>query len=314
MSALNGTRHTYFVLSGLTDNPKLQILLFVLFLIFYMVTLLANIGIMITIRGDPNLHTPMYFFINNLSFLDLCYSTVITPKMLDTFLSVTKNISFVECIMQMYLFGASVSLECFLLGIMAYDRYVAICNPLLYMIIMKKTFCRQLVGFAYLGGYLNASIHTSYTFQLPFCRSNKIDHFYCDVPPLLKLSCTDTTANELVMFIFGGLTEIASLATIMVSYSYIISTILNINSQQGRKKAFSTCTSHLMTVGIFYSTIVFMYLRPSSSYAMSQDKIASVFYTVIIPLLNPLIYSLRNKEVTRALSNTESRNRTNGKL
>ncbi|XP_044149757.1 olfactory receptor 1020-like, partial [Bufo gargarizans] len=270
------------------------------FLIFYIVTLLANIGIMITIRGDPKLHTPMYFFINNLSFLDLCYSTVITPKMLDTFLSVTKNISFVECIMQMYLFGASVSLECFLLGIMAYDRYVAICNPLLYMIIIKKTFCRQLVGFAYLGGYLNASIHTSYTFQLPFCRSNNIDHFYCDVPPLLKLSCTDTTANELVMFIFGGLTEIASLTTIMVSYSYIISTILNINSQQGRKKAFSTCTSHLMTVGIFYSTIVFMYLRPSSSYAMSQDKIASVFYTVIIPMLNPLIYSLRNKEVTRA--------------
>lgn len=301
MGILNATNPSYFVLLGLTDDPKLQTLLFALFLIFYMVTMLVNIGIMVTINVDSRLHTPMYFFINNLSFLDLCYSTIITPKTLATFLSTTKTISFVECITQMYLFGASVSLECFLLGIMAYDRYVAICNPLLYMIVMKKSYCRQLVGFAYLGGYLNASIHTSFTFQLPFCKSNRIDHFYCDVPPLLKLSCIDTTVNELVMFIFGGLTEISSLTTIIVSYSYIISTILNINSKQGRKKAFSTCTSHLMIVGIFYSTIVFMYLRPSSSYAMSQDRIASVFYTVIIPMVNPLIYSLRNKEVTRAL-------------
>ncbi|XP_069615990.1 olfactory receptor 5AP2-like [Ranitomeya imitator] len=300
MRILNSTNPSYFVLSGLSDDPQLEILLFVLFLIFYIITLLANIGIMLTISGDSQLHTPMYFFIKNLSFLDLCYSTIITPKTLATFLSATKTISLIQCAMQMYLFGASVSLECFLLGIMAYDRYVAVCNPLLYMIIMKTRFCRQLVGFAYLGGYLNASIHTSCTFQLPFCRSNKIDHFYCDVPPLLKLSCIDTTVNELVMFIFGGLAEISSLTTIIVSYSYIISTILNINSQQGRKKAFSTCTSHLMTVGLFYSTIVFMYLRPSSSYAMSQDKIASVFYTVIIPMINPLIYSLRNKEVTRA--------------
>ncbi|XP_056416060.1 olfactory receptor 1020-like [Hyla sarda] len=300
MSMLNSTKPSYFVLSGLTDDPKLQIFLFSLFLTFYIVTLVANIGIMVTIRGDSRLQTPMYFFINNLSFLDLCYSTIITPKTLATFLSVTKTISFGECIMQMYLFGASVSLECFLLGIMAYDRYVAICNPLLYTIVMKKSFCRRLLGLAYLGGYVNASIHTSCTFQLPFCRNNKIDHFYCDVPPLLKLSCVDTTVNELVMFIFGGLAEISSLTTIVVSYSYIISSILNINSLKGRKKAFSTCTSQLMTVGLFYSTIVFMYLRPSSSYAMSQDRIASVFYTVIIPMLNPLIYSLRNKDVTRA--------------
>ncbi|KAG9491671.1 hypothetical protein GDO78_000268, partial [Eleutherodactylus coqui] len=300
MNTLNDTKPSYFVLSGLTDDPKLQILLFALFLLFYIVTLLANVGIMVAIRGDPRLHTPMYFFINNLSFLDLCYSIIITPKTLTTFLSFSKTISFVECLIQMYLFGASVTLECFLLGIMAYDRYMAICNPLLYRIVMRKRFCQQLVGLAYLASYLNASIHTSCTFRLPFCRSNIIDHFYCDVPPLLKLSCIDTTVNELVMFIFGGLAEISSLTTIMVSYSYIISTILNINSKQGKKKAFSTCTSHLMTVGIFYSTIVFMYLRPSSSYAMSQDKIASVFYTVVTPMLNPLIYGLRNKEVSRA--------------
>ncbi|XP_075053796.1 olfactory receptor 5AP2-like [Mixophyes fleayi] len=300
MDVWNSTTPSYFVLLGLTDDPTLQIFLFVLFLIFYVITLLANIGIMVTISADSHLHTPMYFFINNLSFLDLCYSTIITPKTLATFLSVTKRITFVECLMQMYLFGASVSLECFLLGIMAYDRYVAICNPLLYMTIINKRFSRQLVAFAYLGGYLNATIHTSCTFQLPFCKSNKIDHFYCDVPPLLKLSCIDTTINELVMFIFGGFAEISSLTIIIVSYSNIISAILKIHSQRGKKKAFSTCISHLVTVSLFYSTIVFMYLRPSASYAMSQDRVASVFYTVIIPMLNPLIYSLRNKEVTRA--------------
>lgn len=301
MNMWNNTKPSYFILLGLTNDSTLQIFLFALFLLFYIMTLLANIGIMATIKADSRLHTPMYFFINNLSFLDLCYSTIITPKTLETLLSVTKSITFFECVMQMYLFGASVSLECFLLGIMAYDRYIAICNPLLYIIVMNKMFTRQLIGFAYLGGYLNATIHTSCTFQLPFCRSNIIDHFYCDVPPLLKLSCVDTTMNELVMFIFGGLAEFSSLITIVVSYSYIISTIMNIQSQQGRKKAFSTCISHLMTVGLFYSTIVFMYMRPSSSYFMSQDRVASVFYTMIIPMLNPLIYSLRNKEVAGSL-------------
>ncbi|XP_073473994.1 olfactory receptor 5AP2-like [Aquarana catesbeiana] len=301
MNMWNNTKPSYFILLGLTNDSTLQIFLFALFLLFYSMTLLANIGIIATIKADSRLQTPMYFFINNLSFLDLCYSTIITPKTLETLLSVTKSITFFECAMQMYLFGASVSLECFLLGIMAYDRYIAICNPLLYIIVMNKMFTRQLIGFAYLGGYLNATIHTSCTFQLPFCRSNIIDHFYCDVPPLLKLSCVDTTMNELVMFIFGGLAEFSSLITIVVSYSYIISTIMNIQSQQGRKKAFSTCTSHLLTVSFFYSTIVFMYMRPSSSYFMSQDRVASVFYTMIIPMLNPLIYSLRNKEVARSL-------------
>ncbi|XP_068122044.1 olfactory receptor 5G9-like [Hyperolius riggenbachi] len=296
----NRTQPSYFVLLGLTEDATIQMFLFALFLLFYIITLVANIGIMTAIRANPQLHTPMYFFINNLSFLDLCYSTIITPKTLDSFLSATKKITFVECVIQMYLFGASVSLECLLLGIMAYDRYVAICNPLLYTALMNMTFCRQLVGFAYLGGYLNATIHTSCTFQLPFCKSNIIDHFYCDVPPLLKLSCVDTTINELIVFIFGGFAEFSSLTTITVSYSYIISTVMKIHSRPGRKKAFSTCTAHLMTVSLFYSTIVFMYMRPSSTYLLSQDRVASVFYTVIIPMLNPLIYSLRNKEVARS--------------
>ncbi|KAM8977558.1 olfactory receptor 5AP2-like [Pelodytes ibericus] len=301
MDLWNNTKFKEFVLLGLTDDPTLQVFLFILFIICYMITLFANIGIILTIRADSHLHTPMYFFLNNLSFLDLCYSTIITPKMLSNFLSAKKTISYIECILQMYLFGASVTIECFLLGIMAYDRYVAICNPLLYLMVMNKRLCMQLVGLAYLGGYLNATIHTTCTFQLPFCKSNKIDHFYCDVPPLLKLSCIDTMMNELVMFIFGGFAEMSSLTAITVSYTYIISAIVRIRSQQGRTKAFSTCASHLMTVTIFYGTIVFMYLRPSSSYSMSQDRIASVFYTVIIPMVNPLIYSLRNKEVARAL-------------
>ncbi|MEE6471920.1 hypothetical protein FKM82_009408 [Ascaphus truei] len=307
MAGWNNTIVREFILSGLTDNSTLQIVLFVLFLIFYIITLLGNIGVIVTIQADSRLHTPMYFFLNNLSFLDLCYSTIITPKTLSNFLSDKKVISYKECILQMYLFGASVTIECFLLGIMAYDRYVAICNPLLYLMVMNKRLCMQLVGFAYIGGYLNATIHTTCTFQLSFCKSNKIDQFYCDVPPLLKLSCTDTTMNELVMFIFGGFAEMSSLTTIMVSYCYIISTILRIRSKEGRSKAFSTCASHLTAVTIFYGTIVFMYLRPSSSYVLSQDRVASVFYTVIIPMLNPLIYSLRNKEVTRALIKMKSK-------
>uniref|UniRef100_F7C2P7 Olfactory receptor n=1 Tax=Xenopus tropicalis TaxID=8364 RepID=F7C2P7_XENTR len=295
----NNTHFQEFILLGLTDNPKLQIILFVLFFLFYIVTLLGNIGIIVAVRLDSRLHKPMYFFLNNLSFLDLCFSTTITPKTLVTFLSETKTISYYECALQMYFFAASATIECFLLGVMAYDRYVAICKPLLYSVIMSKRLCVQLVLASYILGYLNATLHTICTFRLPFCKTNKIDHFYCDVPPLLKLSCTKTTMNEILMFIFGGFAETSSLTTIMVSYSYIISTILRIRSSDGRKKAFSTCASHLVAVTIFYSTVLFMYLRPASAYTM--NRIASVFYTIIIPMLNPLIYSLRNKEVGRAL-------------
>lgn len=301
MAKWNNTQFKEFILLGLTDNPKLEIALFVLFLIFYIVTLLGNIGIIVAVRVDSHLQTPMYFFLNNLSFLDLCYATIITPKTLVNFLSKSKAIGYYECAVQMYFFAASVTTECFLLGVMAYDRYVAICNPLLYSSIMAKRICMQLVAGAYTLGYLNATLHTITTFRLPFCRTNKIDHFFCDVPPLLKLSCTKTTMNEILMFIFGGFAESSSLTTIIVSYSYIISTILRIRSKEGRKKAFSTCASHLMAVSIFYSTILFMYLRPTSTYSMDQDRFASVFYSVIIPMLNPLIYSLRNNDVAQAL-------------
>ncbi|KAM9320768.1 olfactory receptor 8U9-like [Gastrophryne carolinensis] len=307
MAKWNNTHFKEFILTGLTDNPKLEIILFFLFFIFYIVTLLGNIGIILAVRLDSRLHTPMYFFLNNLSFLDLCYATIITPKTLANFLSTSKNIGYYECAVQMYFFAGSVTTECFLLGIMAYDRYVAICNPLLYSVVMAKRICVQLVAGAYSLGYLNATLHTITTFKLPFCRTNKVDHFFCDVPPLLKLSCTKTTMNEILMFIFGGFAETSSLTTIIVSYTYIISTILRIRSREGRKKAFSTCASHLLAVTIFYSTILFMYLRPTSTYAMSQDRVASVFYSVIIPMLNPLIYSLRNNEVAQSLKKIKAK-------
>ncbi|XP_053311800.1 olfactory receptor 1020-like [Spea bombifrons] len=303
----NNTHFKEFILLGLTDNPKLQVFLFCLFFIFYIVTLVGNIGIIVAVRADSRLHTPMYFFLNNLSFLDLCYATIITPKTLVNFLSTSKTIGYNECALQMFFFAASVTTECFLLGIMAYDRYVAICNPLLYTIIMRKRVCVQLLAGAYTLGYLNATLHTICTFRLPFCKTNKIDHFYCDVPPLLKLSCIKTTMNEILMFIFGGFAETSSLTTIIVSYSYIISTILKIRSSEGRKKAFSTCASHIVAVNIFYGAILFMYLRPSSTYTMSQDRVASVFYSVVIPMLNPLIYSLRNSEVAQALKKIKAK-------
>ncbi|XP_029430864.1 olfactory receptor 1020-like [Rhinatrema bivittatum] len=297
----NQTSMTEFILLGLTDDSELQIVLFSVFLLAYIITLLGNIGIIVLIRLDPHFHTPMYFFLSNLSFTDLCYSSVITPNMLINFLLARKAISFHGCAMQMYLFGASVTIECFLLGVMAYDRYIAICNPLLYPVIMSRRVCHQLVAGAYTGGLLNAIIHTSSTFQLSFCRSNVINHFYCDVPPLLKLSCSNTFINEILMFTFGGFAEMSSLLIIVVSYTYIISTILRIQSAEGRHKAFSTCASHLTAVSLFYGTIIFMYLRPPSSYSLEQDRVASVFYTVVIPMLNPMIYSLRNKEVKRSL-------------
>uniref|UniRef100_A0A8C5LY34 Olfactory receptor n=1 Tax=Leptobrachium leishanense TaxID=445787 RepID=A0A8C5LY34_9ANUR len=286
-----------FILLGLTDNPKLQVILFILFFIFYIISLVGNIGIIVAVRVDSRLHTPMYFFLNNLSFLDLCYSTIITPKTLVNFLSTAKTISYYECVFQMYFFAATVTTECFLLGIMAYDRYVAICNPLLYSVIMSNKLSIQLVAGAYTLGYLNSTLHTITTFRLPFCKTNKIDHFYCDVPPLLKLSCVSTTMNEILMFIFGGFAETSSLSAIVVSYSYIISTILRIRSSDGRKKAFSTCASHLLAVTIFYSTIIFMYLRSNSKSFSHQDKVVAVFYTVVIPLLNPIIYSMRSMEL-----------------
>ncbi|XP_043313197.1 olfactory receptor-like protein OLF2 [Cervus canadensis] len=301
MTAENCTVFTDFIFLGLSSRQDVQQGLFLLFLLVYGVTVVANVGMILLIKVDPRLHTPMYYFLSNLSFCDICYSSTISPKMLADFLSEQKRIPYDVCAIQMYFFGAFADVECLMLAVMAYDRYIAICNPLLYTIAMSRGICTQLVVIAYIVGLVDSAVHTFCTFRLSFCKSNIINHFFCDIPPLLALSSSDTSINEIVMFTFIGCVVGTSIITVLLSYSYIITTILRMNSTEGRHKAFSTCASHLTAVAIFHGTLLFMYFRPSSSYSMDTDKTASVFYTVVIPMLNPLIYSLRNKDVKGAL-------------
>ncbi|KAI6068355.1 Olfactory receptor 5M11 [Aix galericulata] len=300
MAEENHTSVAEFILEGLTDQPEMKAALFVVFLLIYIITLLGNMGIIIIIRGDPRLHTSMYFFLGSLSVVDICFSSVIVPKTLVNFLS-ERTISFAGCTCQTFFYIVFVTTECFLLAVMAYDRYVAICNPLLYSAVMTRRLCVQLVVGSYIGGILNAIIQMTFIIRLPFCSSKVINHFFCDVPPLLALSCANTYINEMILFSLAGVIELSTISIILVSYIFISCAILRIRSAEGRKKAFSTCVSHLTAVTLLYGTTIFMYLRPSSSYSLNTDKMVSVFYTVVIPMLNPLIYSLRNQVVKDAL-------------
>ncbi|KAL1785671.1 olfactory receptor 2G3-like, partial [Sigmodon hispidus] len=286
-----------FILLGLSDNPSLQGVLFALFLVIYMLTLVGNLGMMALIKVDHCLHTPMYFFLSSLSFVDASYSSSVTPKMLVNLMAEDKSISFNGCAAQFFFFGSFLGTECFLLAMMAYDRYAAIWSPLLYPVLMSGRICFMLVATSFLAGFGNAAIHTGMTFRLSFCGSNKINHFYCDTPPLLKLSCSDTRVNGIVIMAFSSFNVISCVLIVLISYLCILIAILKMPSAEGRHKAFSTCASHLMAVTIFFGMILFMYLLPTSSYSMEQDKVVSVFYTVVIPMLNPLIYSLKNKDV-----------------
>uniref|UniRef100_A0A8D2LRQ1 Olfactory receptor n=1 Tax=Varanus komodoensis TaxID=61221 RepID=A0A8D2LRQ1_VARKO len=301
MAEEHHTKVAEFVLLGLVDSPRMKPFCFVVVLTMYLITLIGNLGMIVLIRINPQLQKPMYFFLSHLSFLDFGYSSAIAPKMLEHFLVENKTISYIDCATQMYFFVFCASTECILLAAMAYDRYVAICNPLHYTVTMSPKICSLMVAGCYFVGFINALTQTISTFMLSFCGSHVVNHFFCDVPPLLALSCTDTGINEMVLFAFATILGIFTSAEIVVSYTYILSAIMRIHSPEGKQKAFSTCASHLLTVAIFYGTTVFMYLRPSSTYSMDQDKWASVFYTVVIPMLNPLIYSLRNKEVKNAL-------------
>ncbi|KAM6160812.1 olfactory receptor 5AP2-like [Erethizon dorsatum] len=298
----NQTEVTEFILLGLSDNPDLQGVLFALFLSIYVATMVANLGMIALIKLDPCLHTPMYFFLSSLSFVDASYSSSVTPKMLVNLVAESKSISLNGCAAQFYFFGSFLGTECFLLAMMAYDRYAAIWNPLLYPVVMSGRICFMLVATSFLAGFGNAAVHTGMTFRLSFCGSNRINHFYCDTPPLLRLSCSDTHINGIVIMAFSTLIVVSCVMIILISYLCILIAILMIPSVEGRYKAFSTCASHLMAVTILFGTILFMYLRPTSSYSMEQDKVVSVFYTVVIPLLNPLIYSLKNKDVKEALN------------
>lgn len=301
MAEENHTSVAEFILEGLTDQPEMKAALFMVFLLIYIITLLGNMGIIIIIRGDPRLHTSMYFFLGSLSVVDICFSSVIAPRTLVNFLSERRAISFAGCTGQTFFYIVFVTTECFLLAVMAYDRYVAICNPLLYSSIMTRRLCVQLVVGSYIGGILNAIIQMTFIIRLPFCSSNVINHFFCDVPPLLALSCANTYINEMILFSLAGVIELSTISIILVSYIFIFCAILRIRSADGRQKAFSTCVSHLTAVTLLYGTTIFMYLRPSSSYSLNTDKMVSVFYTVVIPMLNPLIYSLRNQVVKDAL-------------
>ncbi|XP_065447318.1 olfactory receptor 5AR1-like [Chrysemys picta bellii] len=298
----NHTTVTEFILLGFTDNQHLRVMLFVVFLFIYLLILVGNLGMVTLVRIESRLHTPMYFFLSNLALLDAGYSTVIAPQTLMAFAVESKAITFTGCALQFYFFCIAVSCECCLLGVMAYDRFTAICSPLLYTVIMSKRFCVLLVLGSYLASWVNATVQTLFIFRLSFCGSNIINHFFCDVPPLLKLSCSDTRIADIVHFTCTAVVVTPTILIILISYIYILVAILRINSALGQCKAFSTCASHLAAITIFYGTGCFMYLRPSSKYLMDQDKIISLFYTLVIPMLNPLIYSLRNMEVKKAFT------------
>ncbi|XP_066110024.1 olfactory receptor 5AR1-like [Saccopteryx bilineata] len=304
MAGENCTVFTDFILLGLSGRQDVQQGLFVLFLLVYGVTVIANLGMILLINLDPRLHTPMYYFLSSLSFCDVCYSSTVSPRMLADFLSEQKRIPYHLCFVQMFFFGIFADVECIMLAAMAYDRYVAICNPLLYPTAMSNRKCLQLVAIVYIESLVDMTIFISCTVTLSFCNSNIINHFFCDIPPLLALSSSDTSISELTLLISSNCVIGCSIVTVLLSYSYIITTVLRMNSAEGRRKAFSTCASHLTAVAIFHGTLIFMYIRSSSTYSMDMDKMASVFYTVFIPMLNPLIYSLRNKDVKGALKKT----------
>ncbi|XP_075404300.1 olfactory receptor 8H1-like [Tenrec ecaudatus] len=301
MGRRNNTIVSDFILMGLTDSNEVRLVLFNLFLLIYLVTVLGNTGMILIIRLDLQLHTPMYFFLSHLSFIDLSYSSVITPKTLENLITSTKHISFGGCFAQLYFFVFLGGTECVLLTTMAYDRYVAICKPLQYPVIMSPSVCCSLIIASYLIAFSESLMNVLFIKSLHFCDSNVVHHFFCDTSPLLALSCTDTHDVETLIFILGSFSFVASLLTIFVSYACILSTILKINSTSGKQNAFSTCASHLLVVTLLYGTLISTYLKPRSSYSLRKDQVVSVFYTIVIPMLNPLIYSLRNKEVKRAV-------------
>ncbi|CAO2595402.1 Olfactory receptor 11 [Lemmus lemmus] len=305
MSWANESIIEEFVLLGFSDQPWLEFPLFVVFLTSYIVTIIGNLNIILVSRLDPKLHTPMYFFLTNLSVIDLCYITCTVPQMLVNLLfnlgGQDKTISYTGCVVQLFMFLGLGGTECVLLAVMAYDRFTAICKPLHYSVIMHSQLCLQLVITAWLTGFGNSMVQTALTMTLPLCGRNQLDHFFCEVPVMLKLACTNTFINEAELFAVSVVFLVVPLSLILVSYGHITHAVLKIKSAQGRQKAFGTCGSHLLVVIIFFGTLISMYLQPPSSYSQDVNKSIALFYTLVTPLLNPLIYTLRNKEVKSAL-------------
>ncbi|EHB10427.1 Olfactory receptor 8K3 [Heterocephalus glaber] len=304
MEGPNLTAVTKFILLGITDRPELKAPLFLLFLIIYLTSLLGNLGMIILTQVDPRLQTPMYFFLRHLALTDLGYSTAVGPKMLVNFVVDQNTISYYFCAAQLAIFLGFIISEFFILSAMSYDRYVAICHPLLYTVIMSPRVCWVLVGIPYLYSTFVSLLISVKIFTLTFCGYNMINHFYCDCIPLISLLCSNTHEVEYIIMVTASLDLISSLLIIFVSYLLIFVAILRMKSAEGRHKAFSTCGSHLTVVTVFYGTLIFIYMQPKSSHSFDSDKVASIFYTLVIPMLNPLIYSLRNKDVKYALHRT----------
>nr|XP_060619099.1 olfactory receptor 10Q1-like [Anolis sagrei ordinatus] len=301
-----------FVIMGFNINETLQNVFFVLFLLLHLITLSGHLAIVIISLADPTLGTPMYFFLRNLSFIEICYTLVIVPQMLANFLGKSRQVSFMACASQMYFFIAFGGAECFLLVVMAYDRYVAICNPLRYTLVMNQNLCIQLLIVACVSGFTISLGLTMLIFNLPFCDSHNINHFFCDIPPVMFLACSDTHVNEMAVLLVCTMILLIPFLLILLSYVFIANAIFRIKCSQGRKKAFSTCVAHLVVAVLHYGCAIFIYIRPKASYSLNEDKVVSLIYTNVTPMLYPMIYSLRNKEVKGALKRVWGRGRSKG--
>ncbi|XP_030042666.1 olfactory receptor 5V1-like [Microcaecilia unicolor] len=301
MEKRNQTQVTEFLILGFSSHQDLQILLFVVFLCIYLMNLMGNLVILVLTYFDPHLHKPMYFFLSNLALLDMCFTSTTFPRMLISSVTKDRTISFSGCLAQLYLFLSFASTEFFLLTAMAYDRYAAICDPLRYHHVINKRVCIQLVAVCWITGFLDIAPHTIMISQLSFCDSNIINHFCCDLTALIELSCSDTSVIEMLVLTENMCLVSGCLLLTATSYVYIISTILRIRSAEGRRKAFSTCSSHLVSVALLYGAVFCVYMRPASLYSMDQNKLYAVLYNAVVPMLNPIIYSLKNKDVKCAL-------------
>ncbi|XP_030042529.1 olfactory receptor 1509-like [Microcaecilia unicolor] len=299
ISVRNETRVTQFILLGLSSDPNLQIMFFVLFLVMYLLIIAGNLLIVVTICVDSHLHSPMYFFLSNLSFIDFGFSTVAVSKSLGNFISHNKIISFNDCISQVFFLHFFGGAECFHLSLMSYDRYVAICYPLRYTTIMNRRVCLLLVVSTWVGGFIHAFAQSFPTVQLFFCGPNEIDHFYCETRALYVLACSSTFISQIADMVNTGSLALVCFLIVSISYAYIISTVLKIRSTEGRRKAFSTCASHLAVVTLFFGPLVLIYMRPPVTFA--GEKLVAVFSTIVTPWLNPFIYTLRNEKVKEAM-------------
>ncbi|XP_053330404.1 olfactory receptor 5G3-like [Spea bombifrons] len=308
MDDTNQTVVNGFILLGLSDVPFLQVMFFLMFLAMYITTLLGNLLLILAVRLNTQLQTPMYFFLSTLAFIDICFSSSIVPQIMVNTIAPGRIITVLACAAQMFISLVFGTTECLMLAVMAFDRYAAICKPLHYNIIMSRRLCIMLNTGSWAICIINSTIHVAFTFQLPFCRSHRVNHFFCEVPPFIRMSCKDTWSNEVAMYTSAVSIGTCSFSFILMSYVRIIFTLVNISSTQGRQKAFSTCTSHLTVLSLCYVTTMFMYLHPRSMHFPETDKVVSILYTTVTPMLNPIIYSVRNTEVINTVRRMFTKN------